>query len=232
MRVSPNAFFYRNIPKVMAISENKFARRAENGFKKNVSGEEKITIDQQLNRLEEDIRKIKVEYDVFFSGGSKRAPYETKNRIETIIKRLADERSLTFAQRYQYNSVVARFTSFRELWRRTQQKREEGRDALSSARAALAKQEETKEPEKPASTTVFVCSDVQNEPATVAQIYQTLLKAKEECGESAGEINFAHFERQLLAQTERFKEKTGCKRVAFEIGTENGRVVFKAKRDG
>lgn len=214
----------------MAISENKFARRAENGFKKNVSGEEKITIDQQLARLEEDIRKIKIEYDVFFSGGSKRAPYETKNRIETMIKRLADERSLTFAQRYQYNAIVARFTSFRELWRRTQQKREEGRDALSSARAALETRK-TEETEKPASTVVFVCADVKNEPATVAQIYQTMLKAKEKCGENADELNFAHFEQQLLAQTERFKEKTGCGRVAFEIGTENGRVVFKAKAE-
>jgi hypothetical protein len=26
---------------------------------------------------------------------------------------------MTFAQRYQYNTLVSRFTSYRELWRRT-----------------------------------------------------------------------------------------------------------------
>jgi hypothetical protein len=78
-----------------------------------------IEIDQQLGRLEDDIRKLKIDFDIFFNGGSKRPPLESRARLESQIKRMADNRNLTYAQRYYYNTLVARFTSYRELWRRT-----------------------------------------------------------------------------------------------------------------
>ena len=46
-------------------------------------------------------------------------------RVEAHIKRLSDDRSLTFAQRYLLNNLVARYTSYRELWRRTFKQRGE-----------------------------------------------------------------------------------------------------------
>lgn len=77
-----------------------------------------VEIDRQIARLEDDIRKLKIDFDIYFNGGAKRAPHEARARIESNIKRIADDRNLTYAQRYQYNSVVSRYTSYRELWRR------------------------------------------------------------------------------------------------------------------
>src|ERR687884_152963 len=109
--------------------EQELHRKAEREEKKPsaVDREQPMTIDDMLARLEDDIRKLKVEFDVYFNGAAKRPPYDTKGRVETMIKRLADERNFTYAQRYRYNSIVARYTSFRDLWRRTIQEREEGR---------------------------------------------------------------------------------------------------------
>jgi len=76
-------------------------------------------IDQQLSRMEDDIRKLKIDFDIFFNGASKRAPLEARARLESYIKRIADNRNLSFAQRYYFNTLVSRFTSYRELWRRT-----------------------------------------------------------------------------------------------------------------
>ena len=81
--------------------------------------EQSAAVDQQLNKLEEDIRKLKIEFDIFFNGSTKRPPLEARARLESQIKRMSDNRQLTFAQRYQLNTLVARFTSYRELWRRT-----------------------------------------------------------------------------------------------------------------
>jgi hypothetical protein len=85
---------------------------------KNMGREETITVEQQLTRLEEDIRKLKIDFGMFFNGGLKRAPHEARGRVESLIKRIADDRNLTYVQRYQFNSLVARYTAFRELWRR------------------------------------------------------------------------------------------------------------------
>ena len=76
-------------------------------------------LDKQLGRLEEDIRKLKIDFDIFFNGATKRAPLESRARLESYIKRIADNRNLSYAQRYYFNTLVSRFTSYRELWRRT-----------------------------------------------------------------------------------------------------------------
>ena len=75
-------------------------------------------IDQQLSRMEDDIRKLKVDFDIYFNGAAKRPPLEARARVDAFIKRLSDNRNLTFAQRYLLNTLVARFVSYRELWRR------------------------------------------------------------------------------------------------------------------
>jgi len=81
--------------------------------------EDALELDQQLNRIEDDIRKLKIDFDIYFNGTSKRPPLEARARLEAVIKRISDDRALTYAQRYQLNALVSRFTSYRELWRRT-----------------------------------------------------------------------------------------------------------------
>ena len=110
----------------MSILRNRLTQNHQ-GVRVSAEADAKALIAEQLIRLEDDLRRLKVEFDIFLNGGAKRPPYDTKNRVETTIKRLADERSMPFAQRYLYNSMVGRFTAFQNLWRRSMQSREEGR---------------------------------------------------------------------------------------------------------
>lgn len=87
--------------------------------------EEAASMDKQLSKLEEDIRKLKIDFDIYFNGATKRPPLETRARLEAQIKRMMDNRSLTFAQRYHMNALISRFTSYRELWRRAMRARGE-----------------------------------------------------------------------------------------------------------
>lgn len=96
----------------MATTGNSLYRSAQN------KKEEAASLDQQIARLEEDVRKLKIEFDIYFNGGTKRPPLESRARLEAAMKRIADDRNLTYAQRYQFNTVMSRFTSYRELWRR------------------------------------------------------------------------------------------------------------------
>ncbi|MBA2379571.1 MAG: hypothetical protein H0V76_08355 [Blastocatellia bacterium] len=80
--------------------------------------EASANLDKELARIEDAIRKLKVDFDIFFNGSSKRPPLEARARLESQIKRLADNRSLSYAQRFQLNNLISRFTSYRELWRR------------------------------------------------------------------------------------------------------------------
>ena len=169
----------------MALRDNKLLRsklqvQAKNKY---AGGEAQPSPDEQLTRLEDDIRRLRVEFDIFFNGAAKRPPYDTKGRVETLLKRLGDDRTLTFAQRYRYNSLAARYNAFRDLWRRTMQGREEGRDAVSAARASAKKEIVTDvEP------ITFVCVDVHKEVSAVKELYNSLIQAKLNCGESVDSL--------------------------------------------
>jgi len=208
----------------VGLRDNKLLRsklqvKAKNKF---AVGENQPTPDEQLTRLEDDIRRLRVEFDIFFNGGAKRPPYDTKGRVETLLKRLGDDRTLTYAQRYRYNSLAARYNAFRDLWRRTMQGREEGRDPISAARASVKK-------EVDATEVSFVCLDAHREVELVKNIYASLLEAKRRCGEPAEELSFPKFHRLLAAKADGIKEQVGCDRVQFSVAIENGHVSFKAR---
>ena len=97
----------------MALIGNKLYRDSQS------KQEAALEIDQQLSRLEDDIRKLKIEFDIYFNGATKRPPLEARARLDSVIKRIADNRNLTYVQRYYFNTLVSRFTSYRELWRRS-----------------------------------------------------------------------------------------------------------------
>jgi hypothetical protein len=187
-------------------------------------GETEPTIEERLTRLEEDIRRLKIEFDMFFNGASKRPPYDTKSRVETVINRLGDDRTLTYAQRYRYNSLASRYNAFRDLWRRTMQGREEGRDPMANARAT-AKQEAAAAFKK----TSFVCDDAHKDVELVKNVYSALMEAKKVCGEPIEDFSFPRFHRLLASQADGLKERLGCKRVSFSIDVESGHVSFKAR---
>ena len=211
----------------VGLRENKLLRsklqvQAKNKFS---AGDNQPTPDEQLTRLEDDIRRLRVEFDIFFNGGSKRPPYDTKGRVETIMKRLGDDRALTFAQRYRYNSLTARYNSFRELWRRTMQGREEGRDAISAHRAGMNKDSSQSKVE-PVS---FVCADAHRDVEVVKNLFNSLVEAKRMCGEATDDLSFPKFHRLVASKADGLKNKLGCDRVRFSVTIENGHVSFKAK---
>jgi hypothetical protein len=100
------------------------ALKGDNLYRKiQAKQDEAAAIEQQLGRIEEDIRKLKIDFDIYFNGGTKRPPLEARARLDANIKRISDNRQLTYSQRYHLNTLVSRFTSYRDLWRRMLKKK-------------------------------------------------------------------------------------------------------------
>jgi hypothetical protein len=180
-----------------------------------------VTIDDQLNRLEEEIRRLKVEFDIYFNGGAAKPPHDTKYRVEALIKRLYDARGMSFGQRFRYNSLVSRFNVYRELWRRNLKEREEGggphRDVAAGPASGAFE------------AAVVRCSDSKAEPEKVRELYDSLLLAKRQCGERVGEVSLERFETMIDSQIKQIKQKLHCEAIEFTIEVANGAVKFKAR---
>jgi hypothetical protein len=181
-------------------------------------------VDEKLTRLEEDIRRLKIEFDIFFNGAAKRPPYDTKGRVETMLKRMGDDRSLSYAQRFRYSSLASRYNLFRDVWRRTMQGREDGRNPMATARAN-AKEQAVADFKK----TSFVCEDAHKDVDLVKSVYSALIDAKKVCGEPVEDFSFPRFHRLIASQADGLKQRLGCKQISFTIDVEGGHVSFKAR---
>jgi hypothetical protein len=176
-------------------------------------------LDQDLDKLEYEIRRLKVEYDIYFNGGSVRPPMDTKGRVETAIKRIYDSRGMSFGQRFRYNSLVARYNVMRELWRRQTQEREEsGRPPTAEALSVLRDR-----------TVVIRCQNPSLEPEKVSELYDHVIAAKRECGERVGPLTLEVFTQFLMSRAEQIKESLKSEAVDFVIGVDDGRVKFTAR---
>ena len=107
-------------------TQTKMALKGDNLYRKiQAKQDEVVQIEQQLARLEDDIRKLKIDFDIYLNGATKRPPLEARARLESTLKRISDNRQLTYSQRYHLNVLTSRFTSYRELWRRLLRKKGE-----------------------------------------------------------------------------------------------------------
>ena len=97
-----------------------------------------MTVDEDFNKLEDDIRRLKIEYEVYFNGASPRPPHDTLYRVEIMIKRYSSDQSLlNFSQRFRFMNLAQKYAVNSNLWRRKLQEKEEGRSLTGAQKRPI-----------------------------------------------------------------------------------------------
>jgi hypothetical protein len=178
-----------------------------------------VTVDEELTRLEENIRRLKIEYEAYFNGGTPRPPNDTLYRVEQAIRKFSnDVARLSVSQRFRFNNLWQRYAVHNDLWRKRLRSREEGREPQQQRRAA----------KKMTPATQVVCHDPDREQAKVDQLLQALVEAKQRAGERTDDIDPARFQRFVCEKTRQLKQELGCDSVQFSVTVKEGRVRFTA----
>ena len=181
-----------------------------------------MTIDEELSKLEDDIRRLKIEYEVYLNGSTDRPPRDLVYRVETLIKRhTADQTNLNFGQRYKLNALAQKYAVQSSLWRRRLMEKEEGRGQFARQKREL----EVLTAEK---TVRVVCSDPAAEPEKVEQIFKAIIGAQRKVGQNVENVDPVRFQKYLCDRTKQIKASFGCASVQFSVSIENGKVKFKA----
>jgi hypothetical protein len=200
-----------------------------------------VTIDEELSQLEEFVRRLKIEYDVFFGGGSKKPPTDLDWRVQTLIKKHSDGHKMNFAQRFKYNGITQRYALFSDLWRQKMKIKEEGyrrpQDALLGVQGVRTAEERAAEEaleEQPAAGeakpfTVH-CSDADSEHEKVQSLFDAMVEARKKSGDAAAAAaNFDSFKAFVKKKTEQIRKDYGCHAVEYSVELEGGQVRLKAK---
>jgi hypothetical protein len=180
-----------------------------------------MTVDEELIKLEDNFRRLNIEFEAYFNGGKPRPPNDMLFGVEQAFKKFSNDPSkLSFAQRFRFNQLLQRYAVHNELWRKKLRNKEEGRTALHHRHSL-------EEPSHEAPTRV-VCFDPDREPGKVDQLLKALIEAKHRTGESTEGIDPARFQEFLSDKTSQLKQTLGCKKVQFSVAVENGKVKFTA----
>src|SRR5258707_3847969 len=116
-----------------------------------LSAGELMTVDEELAVLESQLRRLKIEYEVYFSNPQKRPPTDVEWKVLALLRKFSDGGRMSFNQRFRYNAMAQRYAIYSDLWRKKSRIREEGyrrpQDALLSIQGV---REEEHKPQHPA----------------------------------------------------------------------------------
>ncbi len=180
-----------------------------------------MTVEEELTQLEDFIRKLKIEYEIYFNGGKDRPPWDLQWKVETIIKKYGEQR-LAFSQRFRFNSLVQRFAVYNDMWRQKVKNREEGREPRKP-------REEPRVEASAAGAFKVQWHDPEQEQEKVEKLFQALVEAKKKVGESTDALPLESFKRFVKQKTDQLKKDFGCRTVEYVVEVENGQVRLKAK---
>ena len=181
------------------------------------------TIDRELQKLEADLKQLEAEYNMFFSGLLPKPPWETRTRVEGIVKKLDRGHISNTGDRFRFTTLQSRFAAFIDLWDRGLRAREEGRPG-PFAKAG------TREPERkrPEDRILRVSSfrDPVREIDKLTDLYESLAEARREIGEEAPP--FHKFAELVKNQVKKLRD-SGSPEVAFRVAVKDGKVNFTAR---
>jgi hypothetical protein len=186
-----------------------------------------LDLDAELHALEVELRKLEGEYNMYFAGRAQRPPWETRSRVERIVKRLDRGYIQNYGQRFRFSTLQSRFAAFVDLWDRGLRAREEGRGGPFGQPKKLPSP-----PEKPAAgpadriLCVAAFRDPMKELDKLQELYGTLRDARQELGENA--VPFHKFAELVKNQVAKLK-KEGAPEVAFRVAVKDGKLNLTAR---
>ena len=207
-----------------------------------------MTVDEELSVLDTQLRRLKIEYEIFFSNPQKRPPTDIEWKVVALLRKFSDGGRMNFSQRYRYNEMAQRYAIYSDLWRKKSRIREEGYRRPQDAILSIQGVREEKEHETHhhhaygvshaaaaaaaaggVSSPHFTLHSVdQGEREQVERLYNTLVAAKKKAGEKVTG-NFDSFTQFVQKKTEQIKKQYHCQDVDYSVEIANGHVKLKAK---
>jgi len=85
-----------------------------------------LSYEEEFKQIDHEIRRLKVQFDLYFAGSTPRPPNDQKEALARLLRKYQGTSFPNLADRFLYNNVVNKFNTFQELWSKMQRTREEG----------------------------------------------------------------------------------------------------------
>jgi hypothetical protein len=196
-----------------------------------------MTIDEELNVLETQLRRLKIEYEIFFSNPQKKPPTDIEWKVLALLRKFSDGGRMSFSQRFRYTELAQRYAIYSDLWRKKSRIREEGyrrpQDAILSVQGVRLEEHEPKHKTYGVHHTsadepfVVACAEPKNENEEVERLFVALSEAKKKAGEPVGSLS--SFKSFVEKKTHEIRKQHNCPRVEYSVEVQDGKVKLRAR---
>lgn len=159
---------------------------------------------QELDDLEHDIDRLKIEFARFFAGDRDLPPFDLRDDLAANVRRLSAAQRSSTAERFRLNSLTARLRSFSELFdRRLRQHQRRSQPRSSAADGVIAGSERG--------------------TRAVQRLFLELYK------EHNAPASMPSFQQFLERKVSELRSRTGCTSVQFRVIVQDGRRSLRAR---
>ena len=181
---------------------------------------EPTDLQKELLALAADLKRLEAEYNMFFAGRLPRPPWETRGRVEAMIKRWDRGQIQGTADRFRFETLQSRFQTMIDVWDRGLRAREEGRSGPFAQRKTAGRGDSA----KVLHVTAF--KDPMREMDKVHALYDSLMDARRQTGEDV--VPFHRFAALVKDQVTKLRE-AGTSEVGFRVAVKDGKVNFTVR---
>lgn len=197
-----------------------------------------LAIDDELSLLEDQLRRLKVEYDMYFGGGSKKPPADIEWKVKTLLKKFSDGNRMNYAQRFRFTTLQQRYALYNALWQQKLLIKEEGyrrpQDAVLGIQGLRTDEEHEAQKElkhhghATAERPFSMAFSDDPDPTQVESLFNALTEARSKTGEKSS-ANLDSFKKFVKQKTTQLQKEYGCKAVEYTVELQGGQAKLKAK---
>lgn len=173
-------------------------------------------IKEDIDTLDTKLRQLKIEYEQYFAKLLKREPTGLRDEVEGLILRYTNQPIPTTALRFRFNTLVARYASYKQYWTRVLRGIEEGVYEKGLKTVGIK--------------TGISGPSRQVEEKRLRDIYQLYIEVRKRCNEPV--IGYNGFIQTITREVEKVKEEYRCSNVDYRITIKDGKaqiIVIPAK---
>ncbi|MBI4949989.1 MAG: hypothetical protein HY955_07580 [Deltaproteobacteria bacterium] len=175
----------------------------------------------EIELLDSKIARLKVEYEQYFMRVLKREPAKLRDEVDRLVLFYSNKNLTNTSLRFKYNTIVAKYNSYKQYWTRTLRAIEEGDfyrkaegELDTGARTASAHREARSAPTEAA-------------PAAgndVREIYEKYIEARKACNEPIEGITLGTLEKTLQEYKKKVEAQYNTQDVEFKVAIRDGKA--------
>jgi len=176
----------------------------------------------EIELLDSKIARLKIEYEQYFMRVLKREPAKLRDEVDKLVLFYSNKNLTNTSLRFKYNTIVAKYNSYKQYWTRTLRAIEEGDfcrkaegELETGARSAPIPPEARRPAPKEAAP------DAGND---VREVYEKYIEARKACNEPIEGITLGTLEKTLQEYRKKVEAQYNTQDVEFKVAIKDGKA--------